>query len=324
MTIMERPKADLRKGLPAGVDEVFASDVLAGLSKKQKELPCRWFYDTRGSELFEEITDLPEYYPTKTEAQILTESVADLSALAGPGVAMIEYGAGAAVKTRTLLDALEAPLYYAPVDISDEFLRSVAEGLARDYPAIAMRPIVGNFLSDLDVPVELLTAQRRLGFFPGSTIGNLSDAEIIAFLTRARRQLGEDGMLVIGADLRKSPDILLPAYDDAAGVTAAFNKNLLVRINRELEGDFDLERFLHKAIWNDVDSRIEMHLVSEVAQSVTLLGRQFDFARGESIHTENSRKFTVPGLQALAEDCGWRPLRVWEDPLKLFSVQMFR
>lgn len=323
MTTIERPEANLRNNLPAGIDEAFASDVLAGLSKIQKELPCRWFYDTRGSELFEEITGLPEYYPTKTEAQILTESVAELSALAGPRAAMIEYGAGAAVKTRILLDALETPLYYAPVDISDEFLRSVAEGLARDYPAIAMRPIVGNFLSDLEIPIELLSAQRRLGFFPGSTIGNLSDAEITAFLTRARQQLGVDGMLVIGADLRKSPDILIPAYDDAAGVTAAFNKNLLVRINRELAGDFDLERFQHKAIWNDADSRIEMHLVSGIAQSVTLLGRRFDFAQGESIHTENSRKFTVPGLQSLAKDCGWQSLRVWEDPQKLFSVQMF-
>ncbi len=322
MTIMEKLDAKLGNAVSAGADEIFASDVLEGLSKARKELPCRWFYDTRGSELFEEITSLPEYYPTRTEAQILTDSVAELSRLAGPRVAMIEYGAGAAVKTRILLDALETPLYYAPVDISDAFLRGVAEGLAEDYPDIAMRPIVGNFLSDLDIPVELQTAQRRLGFFPGSTIGNLSDAEITAFFTRARQQLGEDGMLVIGADLRKSPEILVPAYDDAAGVTAAFNKNLLVRINRELAADFDLERFQHKAVWNDVDSRIEMHLVSEVAQSVTLLGRRFDFVQGESIHTENSRKFTVPGLQALAQDCGWRALSVWEDPQKLFSLQM--
>ncbi|TQV71918.1 L-histidine N(alpha)-methyltransferase [Denitrobaculum tricleocarpae] len=323
MSTLERPEAGLRRAKPAVIDEVFASDVLAGLSKPQKELPCRWFYDTRGSELFEAITGLPEYYPTKTEAKILTACALELSGLAGPRVAMIEYGAGAAVKTRLLLDALEAPLYYAPVDISAAFLRGVAENLAREYPAIAMRPIIGNFLSDLEIPTELQTAQRRLGFFPGSTIGNLSDDEITAFFRRARRQLGEDGMLVIGADLRKSPDILIPAYDDSAGVTAAFNKNLLARINRELGGDFDLERFSHKAVWNDADSRIEMHLVSDIAQSITLLGKSFDFAGGESIHTENSRKFSVPGLQSLAEDCGWRPVRVWEDPQKLFSVQMF-
>lgn len=323
MSILEPSDSGLKNAIPPKGHEVFAGDVLEGLSKPQKELPCRWFYDTRGSELFEAITELPEYYPTKTETEILMSCAAELSALVGPRAAMIEYGAGAAVKTRILLDALEMPLYYAPVDISAEFLHEVAKHLARDYPAIAMRPIVGNFLSELAVPAEVQTAERCLGFFPGSTIGNLSDEEITAFLTRARRQLGKPGMLVIGADLRKSADILIPAYDDAAGVTAAFNKNLLVRINRELGADFDLQRFSHRAVWNDADSRIEMHLVSDERQSVTLLDRRFDFAAGETIHTENSRKFTVSGLQSLAEGCGWRSLRVWEDPSQLFSVQMF-
>ena len=323
MSILEPSDRDLKTTLPPKEHEVFAGDVLEGLSKPQKELPCRWFYDTRGSELFEAITKLPEYYPTNTETAILTACAEELSALTGPRTAMIEYGAGAAVKTRILLDALQTPLYYAPVDISAEFLQGVAATLARDYPAIAMRPIVGNFLSDLAIPAELQTADRRLGFFPGSTIGNLSDDEIAGFLTRARRQLGEEGMLVIGADLRKSPEILIPAYDDAAGVTAAFNKNLLVRINRELGADFNLERFSHRAVWRDADSRIEMHLVSDEKQTVTVLGRGFNFAAGETIHTENSRKFTVAGLQHLAEGCGWRSLRVWEDASKLFSVQMF-
>ena len=326
MSIMDRPMAAetmLRVPIAPGVDEVFAKDIQAGLSKPQKELPCRWFYDQRGSELFEQITDLPEYYPTRTETAILTACVAELRDIAGPGVAMLEYGAGAAVKTRILLDGLDAPAAYAPIDISAEFLRSVAQTLASDYPKIAMQPIIGNFLSDVEIPAALASAARRLGFFPGSTIGNLTDTEIKSFLRRAREQLGEDGLLVVGADLRKSADILIPAYDDAAGVTAAFNKNLLVRINRELGGDFDLERFSHKAVWNDADSRIEMHLESDAAQDVTLLGRKFHFAQGETIHTENSRKFTVLGLQALAADCGWQPLRVWEDSSKLFSVQMY-
>ncbi|WP_282609790.1 L-histidine N(alpha)-methyltransferase [Pelagibius sp. Alg239-R121] len=326
MSVIDRPKANTGSSdmsVSGAADEAFAKDVLAGLSKPQKELPCRWFYDRRGSELFEQITDLPEYYPTRTEAEILNACVDELREIVGPGVALVEYGAGAAVKTRILLDALDTPAFYAPIDISAEFLQAVAANLAQDYPAIKMRPIVGNFLSEVEVPGDLLTAGRRLGFFPGSTIGNLSDHEITSFLTRARRQLGDDGMLVVGADLRKSPDILIPAYDDAAGVTADFNKNLLVRINRELDGGFDLEQFRHQAVWNDVDSRIEMHLVSERSQSVDVLGRSFDFAAGETIHTENSRKFSILALQALADTCGWRALRSWEDPSKLFSVLLF-
>ncbi len=323
MTVMERLGAGEAAQIPAGTDEAFAADVLSGLSNAQKELPCRWFYDTRGSELFEEITDLPEYYPTRTETGILQDCVAELRALAGPGVGLIEYGAGAAVKTRILLDALDAPGFYAPIDISDEFLRSVADNLAKDYPAIAMHPIVGNFLSDLEMPAALPATGRRLGFFPGSTIGNLSDGEIDGFLARARRQLGAEGMLVIGADLRKSPDILVPAYDDAAGVTAAFNKNLLTRINRELGADFDLAQFRHAAHWNDSESRIEMHLVSTRTQSVSLLGRRFEFGEGESIHTENSRKFTLQALQARAAASGWQALRSWQDPSNLFSLLLF-
>lgn len=326
MSTVKRPSAAetaFRASLAPGVDEAFAHDVLEGLAKPRKELACRWFYDQRGSELFERITDLPEYYPTRTETAILKNCVAELGEILGPHAALVEYGAGAAVKTRILLDRLDRLAIYAPIDISAEFLRAVAEGLASDYPAVVMQPIIGNFLSDVPVPASVASADRRLGFFPGSTIGNLNDTEMSGFFRRARTQLGEEGLLLIGADLRKSPEILIPAYDDAAGVTAAFNRNLLVRINRELGGDFDLESFHHQAIWNEDDSRIEMHLVSEVAQSVRLLGRRFDFAEGETIHTENSRKFETGKLQALAETCGWQPLRVWKDPQELFSVLLF-
>ncbi len=312
-----------RAALAPGVDEVFAQDVLEGLAKPRKELPCRWFYDQRGSELFEEITDLPEYYPTRTETAILQSCAAELSALVGPGAALLEYGAGAAVKTRILLDRLERLASYAPIDISAEFLRSVVEGLSSDYPDIQMQPIIGNFLSALQIPAGVRSAERRLGFFPGSTIGNLSDGEMTAFFRRARAQLGEEGRLLIGADLRKSAEILIPAYDDAAGVTAAFNKNLLVRINRELGANFDLARFRHEARWNDDDSRVEMHLVSAGAQSVSLLGQSFDFADGETIHTENSRKFEIRALQELAKAGEWELLRVWKDPRDLFSVLLF-
>lgn len=327
MSSVKRPnvaEAAARAMLAPGVDALFAEDVLAGLSKPRKALPCRWFYDQRGSELFERITDLPEYYPTRTETVILKSCVAELSDIVGPQAALLEYGAGAAVKTRILLDRLDRLAAYAPIDISAEFLRSVVEGLASDYPDIAMQPITGNFLSDLTIPAAITSTQRRLGFFPGSTIGNLTDSEITSFFRRARTQLGDKGMLVIGADLRKSAEILIPAYDDAAGVTAAFNKNLLVRINRELGGNFDLERFRHAAVWNDAESRIEMHLVSETAQSVKLLGQDFAFAAGEGIHTENSRKFEVASLQALAKTCGWQALRAWKDPQELFSVLLFR
>lgn len=326
MSTVKRPspaETTARASLAPGVDEVFAQDVLKGLAKTQKELPCRWFYDQRGSELFEQITDLPEYYPTRTETGILESCVGELSRVVGPEAALLEYGAGAAVKTRILLDGLDRLAAYAPIDISAEFLRAVAEGLAFEYPAIAMQPIIGNFLSDVRIPAAVAKADKCLGFFPGSTIGNLSDTEISAFFRRARTQLGENGMLLIGADLRKSADILIPAYDDAAGVTAAFNKNLLVRINRELGGDFDLERFRHAAVWNEADSRIEMHLVSQAEQTVSLLGTTFTFAAGETIHTENSRKFEVGALQGLAQTCGWQLLRVWKDPQALFSVILF-
>jgi dimethylhistidine N-methyltransferase len=318
---MSATAMDIR--IPPGIDRGFAADVLAGLARPQKELPCRWFYDERGSELFQRITQLPEYYPTQTEAGILTSRAREIAGIVGPGAALIEYGAGAAVKTRILLDALETPSHYAPIDISAEYLKAAVRDLAKAYPGIAMTPVVGNFLSDVAIPPELQQAHRRLGFFPGSTIGNLGNEDITGFFSRARRQLGDNGMLLIGADLRKSPDILIPAYDDSAGVTAAFNRNLLVRINRELGGDFDLARFSHRAVWNDAGSRIEMHLVSGSAQRVTILGRAFDFAPGESIHTENSRKFEIAALQTQAARCGWRARESWTDEDQLFAVLLF-
>ena len=303
------------------MDEAFLADVLAGLSARPKSLPCRWLYDEYGSELFEDITRLPEYYPTRTEQKILKSSVAEIAALVGPGAEVVEYGSGASVKTRALLDALSAPRIYRPVDISEEFLLSAAAELARAYPDLIVEPFAGDFLAGgpkasggADQPV--------LGFFPGSTIGNLSDEEIFDFLTATRQRLGVGAHFLFGADLAKSPDVLVPAYDDSAGVTAAFNLNILTRINRELGGDFALSRYRHEARWNAVDSRIEMHIVSDMDQTVSIAGEQFDFARGETIHTENSRKFTHERLEALLARAGWRLEKGWTDPQNWFLVAL--
>lgn len=305
------------------MDEAFLADVLAGLAAAPKTLPCRWLYDERGSELFEEITQLPEYYPTRTEQRILFENVAEIAALVGPGAEVIEYGSGASVKTRTLLDALDAPRIYRPVDISEEFLLSAAAGLARAYPGLVVEPFAGDFLAG-GPQAGGVAGQPVLGFFPGSTIGNLSDEEIFDFLTATRQRLGAGAHFLFGADLVKSADVLVPAYDDAAGVTAAFNLNILTRINRELGGDFELTRFHHEARWNANDSRIEMHIVSDAPQTVAIAGEQFVFAKGETIHTENSRKFTRARLEALLTRAGWRLEQGWTDAKEWFLVALAR
>ena len=306
---------ELRAGDPA-----FLADVLAGLSAQPKTLPCRWLYDERGSELFEDITQLPEYYPTRTEQQILEDNLPGIAALIGPGAEVIEYGSGASVKTRALLDALDAPRVYRPVDISEDFLFSAASELSRDYPGLVVEPFAGDFLSG--GPVASEDARPVLGFFPGSTIGNLSDEEITDFLTATRQRLGAGAHFLFGADLAKSPDVLVPAYDDAAGVTAAFNLNILTRINRELGGDIEVNRFHHEARWNAEESRIEMHIVSDAAQRVAIAGERFDFAKGETIHTENSRKFTRERLAALLARAGWRLEQSWTDAKDWFLVAL--
>lgn len=309
---------DLFDPVAAAQLATFRADVVRGLSKEQKTLPCQYFYDEAGSVLFEQITELPEYYPTRTEVAILNAHIGEISETLGKDILLVEYGAGASTKTRILLDNLENPAGYVPIDVSEDFLLQTAEGLRRDYPALPVHPIVGDFMIRIGLPSG--ATGRPVGFFPGSTIGNLDDDGIDAFMRAARALLGETGQFLIGVDLRKSPDILIPAYDDAAGVTAAFNLNLLARINRELEANFDLDRFAHRAIWNDAESRIEMHLESRTDQDVTVADDRFSFVQGETIHTENSRKFDLAVLEQQIARTGWQVSKIWRDSKSYFAV----
>ncbi len=300
--------------------EAFRLDVIAGLSAGRKALPCRWLYDDRGSALFEEITALPEYYPTRTETGILRDNAAAIAAFCGPRAVLVEYGAGAGIKTEILLGALENPALYVPIDIAGDFLVESAERIERRFPYVEIRPVVADFTDDFDLPSDLPRLTPRVAFFPGSTIGNLARPNAAAFLRRARGHVGPEGRAVIGVDLKKGLDVLLPAYDDAAGVTAAFNLNLLARINAELGGDFDLDGFRHEARWNERAGAVEMHLVSRRDQTVTIAGRRFSFAEGESIHTEDSRKYALDEFASLAAEAAWRAEAVWTDPGQLFAV----
>lgn len=300
----------------------FYHDVVAGLSAEQKTLPCRWLYDQRGSELFEKITELPEYYPTRTEISIFESHLPAMATAIGRFAHVVEFGAGAGTKTRLLLDALNSPKSYLAIDISADFLKSSMAALAADFTDINVIPIVGNFMDAEGLAATKLPEGNRLAFFPGSTIGNLLDNEIIAFLSGVRAMLGTEGQFLIGFDLVKSEDILVPAYDDAAGVTAEFNLNLLTRINRELSGTFDLEEFAHEARWNAADGRIEMHLVSQTEQTVGVNGDRFTFQKGETIHTENSRKFRLDGFESLAGQAGWTLNKSWTDERGYFAVAL--
>jgi dimethylhistidine N-methyltransferase len=241
----------------------------------------------------------------------------------GPHATVVEYGAGASVKTRILIDALEELSTYIPVDISAEFLQTSAASLQEDYPDLNIEPVVADFLSTVDLP-EKSAEGARVGFFPGSTIGNLESSEITGFMQRAREDLGAGAQFVLGADLKKDPNILIPAYDDSAGITSEFNLNLLRHINGELDANFDIDSFNHEARWNDDDARIEMHLVSERDQSVEISGKIFDFKQGETVHTENSRKFEIDTLQKLIGQCGWQMADSWVDKDSLFSVLLFK
>ncbi|HEY0800452.1 MAG TPA: L-histidine N(alpha)-methyltransferase [Steroidobacteraceae bacterium] len=307
--------ADYRLSQP----ELFREDVIAGLSGRRKTLPSRWLYDERGSELFEQITRLTEYYPTRVETGILKSNAAAIAGFVGRNATLIEYGAGAGIKTEILIAALEEPRLYVPVDISGDFLDQAVISLRHRFAKIGIWPIVADFTGDFEIPAGI-PMQSRSAFFPGSTIGNLDNAETVSFLRRMHRQVGPKGTAVIGADLTKDIRILLAAYDDRQGVTAAFNLNLLVRINRELDGDFELDRFAHQARWNSAISAVEMHLVSLAAQTVVVDGHCFEFDVGESIHTETSRKYDVPAFSALVESAGWHVEEMWTDPRQSFGV----
>jgi dimethylhistidine N-methyltransferase len=311
----------IRTPRPLETVNEFAADVIAGLTAKPKRLPPKYFYDLVGSGLFDRITQLPEYYPTRSELSLLDKHAAEMVALFPPGAALIEFGGGSSRKARILLRAAAGIETYVPIDISGDFLQEDATRLRRDFPHLAIHPVVADFTALAAPPAEIAT-KPRAGFFPGSTIGNFEPHEAAAFLRRAGRILGAGSVFVVGVDLIKAPDILYRAYNDAEGVTAKFNLNLLARINRELGADFERAAFEHHAFYNAERSRIEMHLASTKRQKVRIAGLTIDFRAGETIHTENSYKYSIDSFQALAHGSGWSPLAAWTDGL--FSVHALR
>ncbi|MGB7044405.1 MAG: L-histidine N(alpha)-methyltransferase [Methylocella sp.] len=303
----------------AGPDREFAESVIEGLSKPRKSLPCQFFYDARGSELFEEITRLPEYYPTRTEIAILDAHAAEIVSRVDDGAVLVEFGSGSSRKTEILLSCLPRLHAYVPIDVSESALEEAKRRLIKRFPALAVRPIAGDFSRLLALPPDLAKA-RKLGFFPGSTIGNFAPFAARTLLGAMRRLLAPDGWLIVGVDLKKDARRLVRAYNDAAGVTAAFNLNLLARINRELEGSFDLDGFRHEAIYDPREGRVEMHIVSLKNQAVRIRGVWFRFSAGETIHTENSYKYSIGQFQDISCSAGWLPGRVWTDGGNFFSV----
>jgi dimethylhistidine N-methyltransferase len=297
---------------------VFARDVIHDLSRAPKRLSPKYFYDATGSELFEQITVLPEYYPTRTELSILRHHGPAISSIIPDGAALVEFGAGSTTKVRLLLGTCRLGAY-VPVDISGDFLNAQADALRADYPGLAVHPVTADFTAAFELP-EAVRGMPKVGFFPGSTLGNFEPGEACTFLKSARRILGDDSRMIIGVDLEKDERTLYDAYNDAAGVTAAFNLNVLHRINRELGGDFDVGAFIHRAIYNRDRHRIEMHLISKKALTAEVLGNKFSFRPGESIHTENSYKYSVERFALLARVSGWRLTESWTDEAGLFSV----
>lgn len=304
------------------VNSAFCRDVLNGLAQDPPAIPARWLYDGQGSELFEQITDLPEYYPTRTEIAILGDASHSIAKAVGPGRAVIDYGAGSLAKTPLLLQAID-PAIYVPIDISGPFLRAAAERLQERFPKLPIHPLEGDFTKSMALP-EAVGEFPRLGFFPGSTIGNFVPASGVDQLRSFRQTLGTGSLLLIGMDRVKSPERLVAAYDDAQGVTAAFNLNLLDRINRELGGTISVDRFRHEARWNPLHSRIEMHLVATNDVSFEVAGKDFALSRGASIHTENSHKYTPESGRLLLLAGGWTPVDEWTDPARDFALVLAR
>jgi len=306
--------ADLSRAL-------FASDLIEGLSATPKATPPKWFYDAEGSALFGQITQLPEYYPTRTELALLAEVGPRIAEAVGSDRSVVEYGSGSAEKATLLLSALKDPAAYVCVEIDPDAARATADFMAAYFPGLPTKGVAGDFTA-LDVHTPAGPAGRRLGFFPGSTIGNFDPADAGVLLADMREHLGPGAKLLLGVDLVKDGDILEAAYDDAAGVTADFNKNLLVRANRELGADFDLDAFAHEARWNVEASRIEMHLRAVKPTAAHLDGHTFDFAEGETIHTESSYKYTPERIARLAADGGWAVEQLWTDPKGWFGVAL--
>lgn len=302
----------------SGVDPAFRADVLAGLAEPQKAIPARWFYDDAGSRLFEDITQLPEYYLTRAETEILRARGPEFAELIGPGRAVVEFGSGSSLKTPLLLSAI-APSAYVPLDIAGDFLRAAAADLAVKFAGLPVCPVEADFMRRVELPRQV-ESLPKLGFFPGSTIGNMVPATATDLLRSMRATLGEGALLLIGMDLVKDTGVLIAAYNDAAGVTARFNRNLLHRINRELEGDIPVEAFAHAARWNDVYARIEMHLVARRDVAFAVSGHGFKMREGETIHTENSHKFTRRTSNMLLAAGGWEPRARWTDSAGQFSL----
>ena len=298
----------------------FREDVIEGLSQPQKTLPPKYFYDAEGSRLFDRICRLPEYYPTRAELALTRRHLADIARFVGRGCELIEYGSGEGLKTRLLLRTLR-PSVYVPVDISPSALEGAARRLSREFSWLHIFAVVGDFSQPLRLPVfRRRHGRRRVVYFPGSTIGNLRTEEAHAFLAMSRAQVGPGGAMLIGVDLKKDAYVLHAAYNDARGVTARFNLNLLARVNRELGADFDLRRFRHYAFYNAPLGRVEMHLASLVRQTVRIGRHRFAFERGETIHTENSCKYSVEEFRALAAEAGFRGAKLWQDRQDLFSL----
>lgn len=302
----------------------LAGEVLQGLKQQPRELSPVWFYDERGSSLFDRICELPEYYITRTELAIMRLHAREMAAHIGPNAALIELGSGTSLKTRVLLDHLETPAMYVPVDIAREHLLEAAGALARDYPQLRVIPVCADFTSEFELPAQLTASERRVVYFPGSTIGNFEPEAAEQLLARIRKIIGAGGLALIGVDLRKDPDVLERAYDDAAGVTAQFNLNTLRHINRELGADFDLDAFEHAAVWVDDMSRIEMRLVSTRDQLVHIGDETLKLKRGEQLRTEYCHKYTLESFARLAASANLAVARVWTDPQHLFSVQALR
>jgi dimethylhistidine N-methyltransferase len=296
----------------------FAGDVIEGLTREPKRLSPKYFYDAAGSELFEQITLLPEYYPTRTELGILRSRAEEIASLVPQGAALVEFGAGATTKVRLLLESCKFGAY-VPVDISGDFLNAQAHALSKDFPTLDIYPVTADFTAPFALPAAV-KAMPKVGFFPGSTLGNFEPHEARGFLRSARKILGEGAQMIVGVDLEKDERVLHDAYNDTAGVTARFNLNVLVRTNNELGGNFDLSAFTHRAIYNRECHRIEMHLISKKAQTVRILGRSFAFRSGESIHTESSYKYSLDRFAALARGSGWMPTTSWTDAGGMFSV----
>jgi len=302
----------------------FEADVLEGLRSIPKHVPAKYFYDAAGSQLFERITELPEYYPTRCEISILRDRGADIAKLIPAGAALVEFGSGSSKKARILLSVAPKLAAYVPVDICGEMIEQEAAELRSDFPSLKVLPVTADICKPFELPEEAKQAAVRIGFFPGSTIGNFEPHEASGFLRNAANILGPGSSLIVGADLIKSADVLNAAYNDAQGVTAQFNLNLLTRINRELGGTFQLSTFEHHAFYNRERHRVEMHLASLKRQKVRVAGETIEFRAGETIHTENSYKYSVESLAALARGVGWLPLGAWTDTHKFFSIQALK